>query len=88
MATIILHEPWVKAEKLRAEGLKLWAEGDKLRAEGLKLWAEGRGTYLLAIKDFFGESLDVDWWTGRVKVLGKERVVMPLGELFGYDNLT
>ncbi len=30
MATIILHEPWVKAEKLRAEGRGLHAVGDNL----------------------------------------------------------
>ncbi len=41
MATIILHEPLVRCEKLQAEGEKLWGEGDKLLNEGLKLRAEG-----------------------------------------------
>ncbi len=116
MATIILHEPLVRCEKLQAEGDKLQAEGDKLWAEGLKLWAEGDKLYAegdklyaegdklyaeggklrdegarhyhAAVKDFFGEDILINWWTGEVETISKEREVLPLGELFGYDNLT
>ncbi len=88
---IILHEPWVKAEKLYAEGEKLWGEGDKLWGEGLKLRDEGEKLrnegikhYLAAVKDFFGEDINVNCWTGKVLAQDKERAVMPFGELFGY----
>ncbi len=85
------YKLWAEGEKLYAEGDKLRAEGDKLRAEGLKLWAEGgelrdEGVrhYHAAVKDFFGEDILINWWTeiGEVKVLNKERAVMPFGELF------
>ncbi len=88
MATIILHDPWVRGDKLRAEGDKLQAAEEKLWGAGWKLWDEGEKLYQASIRDFFGESLDVDWWTGEVETISKEREVLPLGELFGYNNLT
>ncbi len=88
MATIILHDAWVRCEKLQAEGDKLQAAEEKLWGAGWKLWDEGEKLYQASIRDFFGKDISFSRFTGEVKVLNKNRAVMPLGELFGYNNLT
>ncbi len=95
MATIILHEPWVRSDKLLNEGWKLRDEGNtllsesrNLQEEGGELWDEGARHYRSAVKDFFGEDILINWVNGKMEPPNKERAVMPFGELFGYNNLT
>ncbi len=99
MAAIILNSARIKSQQRWAEADKIWLKGhefwhrndeesEKLWAEGQKLQKAGDKLYVLAIRDFFGEYIPFSWFTGEVQALEAKRAVMPLGELFGYNNLT